>query len=118
MVASHPQDIIPLNQFVNALKNILELLMEDAAYIEYFAVCLNSKSHKTKSPPPRMKLKTQGHDPEDKKQYESYSKIHYGPTKKEVHYSKINLNKSMKNNELQEAKKKLARLQNKYTAIM
>lgn len=53
---------------------------------------------KEPSPPPKIQLKTEGHEPEEKSkvQYESYSKIHYlGKARQEIHHSKINLNRSM-----------------------
>jgi hypothetical protein len=44
--------------------------MEDSAYVEYFADILkcNKKKiyDKDPSPPPKVQLKTEGHEPEDK----------------------------------------------------
>lgn len=58
--------------------------MEDPAYIEYFSMALAKQAqtkmqHKDPSPPPKVQLKTEGHEPEEKSkgQYDSYSKIHY-----------------------------------------
>jgi hypothetical protein len=51
--------------YKNALKNLLELLMEDPAYVEYFSSIVkntNSKPQdKNSSPPPKLQLKTEGH---------------------------------------------------------
>ncbi len=50
--------------YKNALKNLLELLMEDPTYIEYFSVILSHLSlakNKDPSPPPKLQLKTEGH---------------------------------------------------------
>jgi len=89
--------------YKNALKNLLELLMEDPTYIEYFSMILSRQAQaraqcKDPSPPPKVQLKTEGHEPEEKNkgQYDSYSKIHYlGKARQEIHHSKINLNRSM-----------------------
>lgn len=39
----------------------------------------NKQQRKDPSPPPKVQLKTEGHEPEEKNkvQYDSYSKIHY-----------------------------------------
>lgn len=44
--------------YKNALKNLLELLMEDPNYVEYFATALAPSSSQ-----PKMQLKTEGHEP-------------------------------------------------------
>lgn len=77
--------------------------MEDPTYIEYFSMILSRQAQgkaqsKDPSPPPKVQLKTEGHEPEEKNksQYDSYSKIHYlGKARQEIHHSKINLNRSM-----------------------
>lgn len=52
--------------YKNALKNLLELLMEDPTYIEYFSMVLSRQAQakvqsKDPSPPPKVQLKTEGH---------------------------------------------------------
>ena len=44
--------------YKNALKNLLELLMEDPNYVEYFATALAPSPSQ-----PKMQLKTEGHEP-------------------------------------------------------
>lgn len=57
--------------YKSALKNLVELLMEDASYVEYFADILGKQNeaksnNKQYSPTAKMQLKTQGYEPEDK----------------------------------------------------
>jgi len=51
--------------YKNALKNLLELLMEDPVYIEHFSIVLKANKangqNKDHSPPAKVQLKTEGH---------------------------------------------------------
>ena len=54
------------------------------------------KSQNSSSTPPKVQLKTEGHEPEDKnRQYDSFSRGQINRSKQEVQHSKINLNRSM-----------------------
>lgn len=79
--------------YKNALKNLLELLMEDPAYVEYFSNTLSP--HPQEPYPPKTQLKTEGHEPEDKQRHQYDTRANLNRPKPEVQHSKINLNRSM-----------------------
>lgn len=98
--------------------------MEDPAYIEYFAQALTRSKHSNPSPPPKMQLKTEGHEPDEKArtQYESYSKSQQvARMRGEIQHSKINLNRSMSQKgdvDVEEARNKLKALEVKLASVL
>jgi hypothetical protein len=100
--------------------------MEDPSYVEYFSSILlgrPSKVSKNPSPPPKMQLKTEGQEPDNKykAQYESFTRAAVARSRQDSQSSKVNLNRSMSqkgDSEIEEAKLKVKELETKLASIL